>query len=79
MFCEGSLGKIKFRAFPKRVVHEFYRFKALITWKLMEIHGIPRNFYGVSMEYPWSSIECHGVPWSIHGVPWNAMEFHGVP
>ena len=24
---------------------------------------------------PWNSTE---LPWSIHGVPWNAMEFHGV-
>ena len=34
MFREESLGKIKFRAFPKRVavsVHEFYHLKALIT------------------------------------------------
>ena len=31
MFCEESLGKIKFRTFPKRVVHEFYRLKVLIT------------------------------------------------
>ena len=33
MFCEESLGKIKFRAFPKRarVGNEFYRLKALIT------------------------------------------------
>ena len=31
MFCEESLGKIKFRAFPKRVGHEIYRLKALIT------------------------------------------------
>ena len=50
-----------------------------IPWKSMEIHGIPRNSHGVSVEYPWSSMQCHGVPWSIHGVPWNAMEFHGVP
>ena len=31
-------------------------------WKSMEIHGIPRNSHGVSVEYPWSSMECHGVP-----------------
>ena len=36
-----------------------------ILWKSMEIHGIPRNIHGVSMEYPWSSMEYHGVPWSI--------------
>ena len=26
------------------------------------------EFHETPMEYPWS----------IHGVPWNAMEFHGV-
>ena len=31
MFSEESSGKIKFRAFPKVSVHEFYRLKALIT------------------------------------------------
>ena len=31
MFCEESLGKIKFRAFPRQWVHEFYRLKALTT------------------------------------------------
>ena len=31
MFCEESLGKIKFRAFRNVSVHEFYRLKALIT------------------------------------------------
>ena len=35
----------------------------------MEIHGIPWNFD------PWSSMESHGVTWSIHGVPWNPMEY----
>ena len=30
MFCEESLGKIKFRAFPK-LVGEFCHFKVLIT------------------------------------------------
>ena len=31
MFCEETLGKIKHRAFSKRVGPEFYRLKALIT------------------------------------------------
>ena len=31
MFCEESLGKIKFRAFPKRVGPRIYRLKALIA------------------------------------------------
>ena len=29
--CKENLGNIKFRAFPKRVVNEFYLLKALIT------------------------------------------------
>ena len=33
MFFEEALGKIKFRASPKRVVHEFYRLKTLITFE----------------------------------------------
>ena len=34
MFCEESLGQIKFRAFPK-LSHEFYRVKASITSELV--------------------------------------------
>ena len=33
MFFEEALGKIKFRTSPKRVVHEFYRLKTLITFE----------------------------------------------
>ena len=29
----ACLGKMEFRAFPKRVVHEFYPLKALITFE----------------------------------------------
>ena len=31
MFCEESLGKIKFRAFRNMSVHKFYRLRELIT------------------------------------------------
>ena len=50
MFCEESFAKIEFRAFRNVSVHEFYRFKALIT---------------LTSEHYWSKKkELKKLPWS---------------
>ena len=46
----------------------------------VECHGIPWDteaaiVYMVSMLFPW---HFSGILWHPGGMPWNAMEFHGI-